>query len=321
MSQEQQFTNILRSLDNTLSRCNDTLNQQGISTIVGVYNGETGSVRDWISALQKFGDIHNFNDAQKINAAYLASTKAVEDFIGRWKTATPVELQKWETLSEDLLVHFGLVIDSSHAFELLRNLRQNVNESTSLFAERIFRLSKEAYCKGEMNNPATAKLAQRQLVNYFIDGLRDRSVRLKIMRHNPENLSDALKVARDEINLIKRFELCSRRFDRDTGVRLNQNEVEPMDVSQIRTRSCHKCGRMGHLARNCNQNKHINRQTVNAINQRPLLKCYECGSTAHLIRHCPIKWERERNGRMQYNPKRNFNMENNFRHRFNSKEN
>ena len=47
---------------------------------MGVYNGETGSVRDWILALQKFGIFHNFNDAQRINAVYLASTKSV-DFI------------------------------------------------------------------------------------------------------------------------------------------------------------------------------------------------------------------------------------------------
>ena len=124
-------------------------------------------------------------------------------------------------------------------------------ENVSLFAERIFRLSKDAYIHGEINNALTAKLAQRQLVNYLIDGLYDMSVSLKIMRQNPENLNDALKSARDELNLMKRVEMRNGRLNKEVDRAIDKRNPEPMDISHVKSRSCHKCGRIGHLARNC----------------------------------------------------------------------
>ena len=103
----------LKSLDNTLDKCNSSLGHQGLSTVVGIYNGEQGSCRDWLSALQKFGDFHNFNEAQRINAA-----KWVEDFITRCEGGTPTAQQKWDDLSAALLIHFAATIDSSLDFEM-----------------------------------------------------------------------------------------------------------------------------------------------------------------------------------------------------------
>ena len=62
----------------------------------------------------------------------------------RWKGGTPPAQQKWDDLSAALLVHFAATIDSNLAFEMLRRVRQAPEENVSLFAERIFRLSKDA---------------------------------------------------------------------------------------------------------------------------------------------------------------------------------
>ena len=104
-----------------------------------------------------------------------------------------------------------------------------------------------------MNNALTAKLAQRQLVNYFINGLYDRSVSLKIMRQNPENLNDALKSARDELNQMKCFEMLNKcRLNTEIDRAIVKRNPEPMDISHVKSRSFHKCGRIGrHLAHNC----------------------------------------------------------------------
>ena len=285
MAEIAQFTKILTSLDNTLDKCNTSMMQSSVGQIVGHFDGETKNCKEWLAALTKYGDIHGFDDEKRINAAYLTSSKSVEDYISRWKLGTAKELQKWEALSSGLLVHYGLQPCSSHAFELLRRIRQKPNEHISLFAERIFELSKDAYSHNEMNNEATAKLAQRQLVNYFIDGLNDRSVRLKIMRQEPTNLNDALKAARDEINLIQRFELRGNRIARDAPTNREDN-VEPMEVSQVRSRTCHKCGKNGHIAKDCNA-RYDNRKTVNAVSQKQEARCFNCGSLNHFARSCP----------------------------------
>ena len=65
------------------------------------------------------------------------------------------------------------------------------------------------------------------------------------MRQDPANLNDALKAARDEINFMERFELRGNQIGRDAPTS-NENHVEPMEVSQIRSRTCHKCGKNGH---------------------------------------------------------------------------
>ena len=75
------------------------------------------------------------------------------------------------------------------------------------FAERIFRLSQDAYTRAEMNDAGSYVMAQRQIVNCFIDGINDRSIKLKIMRHMQPDLNTVLNLASTEINLLKRFEL------------------------------------------------------------------------------------------------------------------
>ena len=142
-----------------------------------------------------------------------------------------------------------------------------------------------------MSNEATAKLAQRKLVNYFIDGLNDRPVRLKIMRSDPANLNEALKVARDEINLIRRFELHNNRISSDT-VTNNERGIEPMEINQIRTKTCNKFGKIRHIAKSCTAGmKYDNRKSVNAISEKPPARCYNCGSINHFARRCPDRRE------------------------------
>ena len=94
MTQED-FVNMMRGLDFTLSKFNNTLSQQGISAVVGSFSGESDRCRDWLSSLEKFAEVHEFDDARKINAALLTAKSSVEDFIRRWKVARGAEAQTW----------------------------------------------------------------------------------------------------------------------------------------------------------------------------------------------------------------------------------
>lgn len=286
----EQYVEVLRGLEYTMNQFNNTLSQQGISQFVGSYDGHSGSCRDWISSLEKFATIHRFGDDKKIDAALLTAKSAVEDFIQRWKLARPEPDQRWSDLSADLLAHFGLVTDANHALDLLRRIKQGPQENVSMYAERLHKLSREAFTKDELNQRPSYDMAQRQLVNYFTDGLADRSIKLKIMRQVPVTLDDALRIARTETNLMKRFELRHGRSGRTQSE--DDRPIVPMEIDHVRSRICNLCGRRGHIARFCpkGQNRHGDGgrpRQVHAIQPPQRGVCYLCGSPNHYKPNCP----------------------------------
>lgn len=299
----ENYVAVLNALGETLSKFNSTLSQQSIGSIVGTFDGHSSKCKEWINSIEKFAEIYHFNDEARIDAALLTARSSVEDFIRRWRKANPTP-RTWLSLSTALTSHFGTIVDSNHAFDLLRRIKQGPTENISLYAERIYRLSHDAYTTLELSNESSYAMAQRQLVNVFIDGLLDRSIKLKVMRSGPNTLDEALKIARNEVNILQRFDLRngSHRFERP--------DPEPMDVSHIRTRTCHTCGKAGHISRDCSvrtrptskrsrclicdsPNHSTNscgrqnyRKNVHAVENNKQIICYNCGMPGHFKRQC-----------------------------------
>ena len=333
--QAEVFGQILTALENTLTNFNTTLSQQGISTLVPQYDGRTTKCREWLAAVEKYGEIHRFTDEKKINTAFLTARSSAEDFIRRWRVGTPAVQQTWTNLSAALVNHFGAVVDSNHALDLLRKIRQGPHENVCLYGERLFLLSQDAYSTAEMADPTSYALAQRQLVSYFTDGLHDRAIKLRIMRLAPNDLNGALTIARDEMNLMKRFELRnghSYRRPSDSG-----QSIEPMEVNQVRTRTCHLCGKAGHMARDCSQRqprdvqclicgsnqhptercgrKNHDRRHVNSVDKQQPNGCFICGSLDHWKRDCPKNFRSTRYHGSHPSVRHDRNIGPNFDHR------
>jgi len=76
--------------------------------------------------------------------------------------------------------------------------RQRSDENVQLFAERILTLGTEAY-QGFRDDKTHEGLIEKQLVGFFIDGLNNDQLKVKLMRDNPQRLADAVNTALMEI--------------------------------------------------------------------------------------------------------------------------
>ena len=98
------------------------------------------------------------------------------------------------------------MVDQQHAMLLLRRkVKQKSGEGIQVYAERLISLGDDAF-RGQPND-----IKELQLIGYFIDGLAQYLLKLKIMRDNPRTLQEAIDKARTRFVLLTDIEIqaCS----------------------------------------------------------------------------------------------------------------
>ena len=296
-SLDQQLVTTFRSLDLTLSGLRDSYDTSTITNVVPPYDGDRSKCRDWITALEKYFELHNITiDSRKVQMAYMTARGTVSDFLKRWQAARIAPVT-WPDAALALVSHFSTVTDSDHSYDLLKKITQGDNESHIFFAERIYKLSTDVFSREEMANPGSKALAERQLVNYFMDGLKDSNIKLKVMRGNPATLDDAVRIARSEHTIMQRFALRNpghrfrhqhagprpnvRRDETDRGPRDDYRVEQPMEIDHIRPRH----PRYQNARSNQNRYRREDRRAnVHAVAEER--KCYFCGAPGHFKRDC-----------------------------------
>ena len=161
-----------------------------------------------------------------------------------------------------------------HAFTLLRNVRQKVRENVQIYAERLLTLGKDSF------PPDTDRqTAERQLICFFVNGLLQNSLKMKLMRDNPNTFQAAVNSALQEQNLRRRFNLRTNQ-----GEPLGRRDA-PMEIDHMR-----HSRRPRHQGSGDRSNYYRITQHVHAVNQsnRPHNKkgaiCYNCGRRGHYKR-------------------------------------
>ena len=311
---EEVMVSTLRDLDQTMVSLRGSYNRQNLSEIVTPFNGENPKrCRDWIASIEKFAELHGETDDRRMcEIAYMTAREYASFFTERWMRSEEGP-RTWRGLKENLLAHFSVVTDCEHAHDLLRKVRQGPTETSSFFAERIHRLAIDAYSETELNSPHTKALVQKQLVNYFIDGLNDPSIKFKLFRKAPADLNQALRIAREEQTVAQRFELRNPRKNKSYLQHRGDLDIrgeEPMEVDHVRkSNACHYCGLRGHFAVRCrqrlrdrgqfqNDRRHnrerqsgdnrqgYNRREVNLVDGDKRGRCYFCNALGHFKRDC-----------------------------------
>ena len=164
-------------------------------------------------------------DASKVKLlANKTSAGPVSDFIERYITNSPSN--SWNQLKAELTMCFAEI--SEQALKMLKEIKQNRDESVQCYAERLLALATEVF----HNQPGGIRAADRTLVGHFTDGLYFDYLQFKMLREKSQSLQDALRICIEEQNLRK---LLRTRICHDYGRLSNKrvNAEEPLEVDQL----------------------------------------------------------------------------------------
>lgn len=270
----QTFSNQITGLTNQLSNATNSIGSISSSLIVQPYSGDPKQFQNWIKTIEKQALLDNLSDDGIKRLTFRTSREAVSDFIQRFLHDHPQE--NWARLKQELTARFCDVTDQMHAFTLLRNVRQKAGENVQIYAERLLTLGKDSF-------PAETdrQTIERQLIGFFVDGLLQDSLKMKLMRDNPNTFQAAVNTALQEQNLRRRFNLRTHQ-----GETLGHRDT-PMEIDHMR-----HSRRPRHQGSTDRPNHYQRTQHVHAVNQsnRPYNKssviCYNCGKRGHYKREC-----------------------------------
>ena len=191
------------------------LRAQGVSKQIRDYDGQGGrKFREWLRDIERAAAVVEADDARYRAFCLMTLRGPASDFLGRTLRQRPDV--PWVALRNMLREQFSDTGDSLIAKQKLLRLRQNKEETIQNFAERLFSLAEEAYSAVDL----PTNIVQRQLVEILTAGLKDDHIARKLLREQPADLTQAVRLAATEYQTAKCFELCRRT-------------EEPMDVSAV----------------------------------------------------------------------------------------
>ena len=173
---------ILQELSLHLKSVINTNTTQGIRNFVPKFDGDSKEFKAWLKSIEKYAKINDLNDERKKKICFQTATGLVSDFIHRFLNENLG--CTWNALKTALASRFAEVFDSQHALYLLGQIKQKPGENIYCFVERLISLAEDAYCTEQAENGL--HIIEKQIIGFFIDGLSEDSIKLRVLRDNPQ---------------------------------------------------------------------------------------------------------------------------------------
>lgn len=236
-----------------------------------------------------------------------------------------ITYQQFETRLSQL---FSPESESLMARREYLSLRQQPNEDfVSFFGNKL-----SLYCQAYPNpDPSTEQ--QRYFTEEMVKSLYNIEVKRQLFRRmaklTPDNLmANITEVIQAEATLVQ-FNLSETgtheglKYSENTNSKAYEN-VEPMDVSVLRSGTCNVCKQAGHWAKECRQNtvkKSSNKFGGNKFNsgkintqKKETRVCHRCDTPGHIKTNCRIPGEKLDAVRKRNKEKKNHTSNQPVRH-------
>ena len=235
---QRQNAEVIERINGQLGRIGGSLVIQGLLDRVPEFTGKE-KLEDWLQEINKSKLTHGLSDKEVCQLMWAKSRGTVSRVVGRKLTEKPTTThEELVTLLEN---EYGQLVDGQHAFSKLTKLKQGKDEELSSYIERLFPLVERAY--GEKWKTAHAGVVQPQLVGIFMEGLKDREVKLRIYRKGVTTIDEAIEIAKAEELSKRRFPLPGPSRGPEQRTFSQPRREEPMELGHHGRRvACFGCG-------------------------------------------------------------------------------
>lgn len=205
----------IQVLTDHFQRLENELRAQSISRDSKTYSGEgTKRLKEWVKEMDKYDRIVNGDQARMRTFAIMTLTGIAGDYLSRMLHQHPQA--NWNQIKDSVVTRFSDLADQHYALRKLKQIKQGTGEAVQAYGERLLSLAEDAY----PGQPANQPVLQRELIDIYIEGLKEDFIVRKLLRNRPQDIYAAIETAMEEQQVSRVFK-AQRRGE------------EPMDVDVV----------------------------------------------------------------------------------------